>query len=411
MLPLRKNLQRSWTHNMKTRNTETSGSSQILQIPKLIQNDIRERGFHLYKWIDPEEVKLSIERDFLKILKYIAIPLWVLAIIAWLLTVIWFFVVIFFGVFFMMLYLLFLSLKRSRLLTKSSFVVLTDSSISLWGKIVPLSEVGKLQNNIKKVSHTFEEKLFEESWLKNSKWYLMKDLMEQLFWGYRLVLDNRMMRSKDAEKWIIIIILLYTAYIVLMAIVYFFGVLFLWIFWKIIVYANTKYLLWKWEKVIHINTLFWEIDILSEDLREEKYHLKNALSDAYQNDWKDGLLLKINKNIQVIGRVSEEILIKLGLLKQNIESSEYKEMFSFEVFHRWTKKQIEDPLKDILKLLEKNRDILENKAKEIEVQIQESSKIEYKENLKLQLKRVEIQKKEILRYIPVLEVSLEKLRS
>lgn len=86
-------------------------------------------------------------------------------------------------------------------------------------------------------------------------------------------------------------------------------------------------------------------------------------------------------------------------------------MFSFEVFHRWTKKQIEDPLSDILKLLEKNRDILTQVIEEISTQIEETDKIEYKGTLKLQRTRVELQRKEILQYIPILEASLEKLRS
>jgi len=44
---------------------------QVFQIPELIRQDIEERGFHLYTWIDPEEARLSVERDFLKTLKYI----------------------------------------------------------------------------------------------------------------------------------------------------------------------------------------------------------------------------------------------------------------------------------------------------------------------------------------------------
>lgn len=407
---LKKNSQKSLMDKwpMKTKYPE---ESQIFQIPQLIREDIEDRGFHLYNWIDPQEVRLSVEKDFLKTLKYIWIPLWLIAIIAGLLTVIWFFVVIFFGVFLMMLYLLFLSLKRSRLLTKSSFVVLTDSSISLWGKIVSLSEVGKLKKDIQKVSDTFEEDLFGESGLKKSRSHLMRDLMEQLFWGYKLILDNRMIRSRDGEKAIIFLFLLYTAYIVIMSIVYFFWVLFLWVFWKIIVFFNTKYLLWKWEKVIHINTLFWEIDILSENLKEEKHHLKHALSEAYDNDWKDGLLLDIHTHIGRIWKMTEEILIKLWLLKNNIESSEYKEMFSFEVFHRWTKKQIESPISDILKLLEKNKGILSESIEAIHNQIEKTENLSHTWPLKLQLKRLELQRKEILRYIPILEASLEKLRS
>lgn len=55
---------------MKTKYRETSEGPLVLQIPQFIKEDIEDRGFHLYNWIDPEEVRLSVERDFLKILKY-----------------------------------------------------------------------------------------------------------------------------------------------------------------------------------------------------------------------------------------------------------------------------------------------------------------------------------------------------
>lgn len=166
---------------MRIRTDELQESPAVLQIPEKIREDIEEKGFHLYKWITPEEVKLSIERDFLKTLKYIGIPLGVVAIIAGLLTVIGFFVVIFLGVFLMFLYLLVLSLKRSFLLSKSAFVVLTDSSISLGGKIVKLSEIGHIHEDMKDIEEKFEEKLFEESKLSHSKSSLMKEVLDQLF--------------------------------------------------------------------------------------------------------------------------------------------------------------------------------------------------------------------------------------
>jgi hypothetical protein len=54
---------------------------QVLHIPEKIQADIEEKGFHLYKWISPEEVKLSIERDFLKVLKTVGGPLAILSVV------------------------------------------------------------------------------------------------------------------------------------------------------------------------------------------------------------------------------------------------------------------------------------------------------------------------------------------
>lgn len=38
-------------------------------IPKNIQKDIQNKGFYLYEWIGEQDVKQSIERDFLKMIK------------------------------------------------------------------------------------------------------------------------------------------------------------------------------------------------------------------------------------------------------------------------------------------------------------------------------------------------------
>ena len=117
----------------RTRNSENQ-HPEVIRIPKKIQQDINNRGFHLYKWISPDEVKLSIERDFLWVLKFSGIPLAIIAVLVGLisgLNILVFFVTIFFGIGLMFLYLLYLSLHRSRLLSKSAFVVMTDSSISL----------------------------------------------------------------------------------------------------------------------------------------------------------------------------------------------------------------------------------------------------------------------------------------
>jgi len=175
---------------MKTRHDEYSDElPQVLQIPKSVQDDITDKWFHLYKWISPDEVKLSIERDFLRTLKVIWIPLAVISVLAWLIS--WINIWVFFAtiatwVFFVFLYLFFISIKRSALLSKSAFVIMTDSSISLWGKIHKLSDIWGLKKDIDEVSKTFEEDLFWESKLSGAKENLMKEVMDQLraIWAY-----------------------------------------------------------------------------------------------------------------------------------------------------------------------------------------------------------------------------------
>ncbi len=389
---------------------------QVLQIPEKIQTDIEEKGFHLYKWITPEEVKLSIERDFLKTLKYIGIPLGILAIIAGLLTVFGFFVVIFFGIFFMFLYLLFLSLRRSQLLSKSAFVVLTDSSISLGGKIVKLSEIKHLHDDMKHIEEKFEEKLFEDSKLTQSKSTLTKEVLDQLFGGYSFIFNNTgrrwgMGNSRDSEKFLLVVLALYTIYVAVMSVVYFVGVFFLWIFGNIMTKLNTWYLMHRGHTVLEINELFWKIDRSSQDIKSEKIQIGALLDEAHDNNWQDGLLTKIEAGLREINRSANRVVDEVTTLRNTIESSKYKGMFSYSIYNSWVKKQVADPLENILRLLKKHRNILTETQEEIEDQLSQTTKHEHKAALTLQIKRLQMQQAEIEKYIPMLESAVEKLQS
>jgi len=401
---------------MKTRHDEYSDElPQVLQIPKSVQDDITDKWFHLYKWISPDEVKLSIERDFLRTLKVIWIPLAVISVLAWLIS--WINIWVFFAtiatwVFFVFLYLFFISIKRSALLSKSAFVIMTDSSISLWGKIHKLSDIWGLKKDIDEVSKTFEEDLFWESKLSGAKENLMKEVMDQLFWWYKIIMSwmSRWGSSRDSEKAVLLVIWLYTAYAAIMASVYFVWVLFLWVLGSFITWINTKYLVRKWHTVIKINQLFSSLDISSEDIYNEKQSLELLLEEAYNNNWQDGLLLQINQWIWHINSKTQNAIIQVLDLKNTISQSKYSDMFSFPVYNSWIKKQILTPLEQILALLEKNLSLLIQTSKDIEQQITQTHKIEYKSTLELQLQRIELQKREIQRYIPQLQESIDKLK-
>ncbi len=404
---------------MNTRLREDSEHMpQVLQIPKNIQDDITDRWFHLYKWISPDEVKLSIQRDFMNALSKIGNPLAIIAVLAGLIT--WINLFVFFGVifiwtFFLFLYLLFLSLRRSFLLSKSAFVVLTDSSVSLGGKIVKLSEIWTLWKDMKQVSDTFEEELFWPSRLSESHQKLSKQIMTQLFGWYQAIFSwtqkfGRSWLDTDDIRVVLLLVGLYTVYIAIMACVYFVGVFFLLIFLNILTWANTKYLALRWNSVIQINTLFWKLDISSEDLKSEKIILEESLNKAIENQWKDGLLLDINSGIEKITGLSEEAIIYVQNLKKTIKKSDYKDMFSFEVYNTWIKKQIVTPLISIEELLEKNKNILTNTHIEISSQIEDTPEVEYNSPLKMQLTRIEMQQREIELFLPRIKQSIKKLQ-
>ncbi len=404
---------------MKTRkHTDENQGPEVIHIPKKIQEDINERWFHLYKWISPDEVKLSIERDFLRVLKFAWIPLAIIAVLAWFisgLNIIVFFVTIFLGVLIIFLHLLLLSIKRSRLLSKSAFVVMTDSSISLGWKIHKLSDISWMKKDLDHVWNIFEEELFWESKLHSSKKWLMQDVTEQLFWGYKVIFSMFEKRSfsrndKDSVWWILVIIALYTAYIAIMASVYFIWVLFLLILWKLITKVNTWYLMKRWASVIKINQLFWSVDISSQEIRDKKDTLKSLLLRARENDWKDWLLLDINAGIESINDSAQDAVVQVLELKSTITNSRYKDMFRFQVYNSWIKKQISTPLQDILALLESSRDTLLLTQENITDQITQTVKPELQWPLKLQLTRIEMQIKETENFIPKLQNSIDLLR-
>jgi hypothetical protein len=52
------------------------------RLPDEINNQVNERGFHLYEWISSDELKMTLEKDYLNIVKTMSIPLAIIAAIA-----------------------------------------------------------------------------------------------------------------------------------------------------------------------------------------------------------------------------------------------------------------------------------------------------------------------------------------
>ena len=53
-----------------------------IQSPEFIQEQVDERGFYLYEWISSDELRITLERDYLTIVKWASIPLAVITGIA-----------------------------------------------------------------------------------------------------------------------------------------------------------------------------------------------------------------------------------------------------------------------------------------------------------------------------------------
>lgn len=382
---------------------------QKITIPENIQNKVDDRWFYLYEWITPKEVKTSIERDYLKILSFIAFPLWIVSIF----TVI-FWIPIFLGVLwiaflFISFYLLYISIKRSIILNHISNVIITNNAISVWWKIINNDNFVYQKSYIERWEKEFDEDLFWESqiWVQKD-WFLSK-VYENLIniWKYMMKFVTDI--SSDIRL-ILFANIVIAIYFLIVAWVYFVWIFFIWIFWLFIMIVNKAILKFTWHQVYYINWLFEDIDTSSNILLETKNNLTESLNNATQNKWQGWLLVDINSWIEKTNHEANNSIKNILKLKTILENSKYSEIFSFETYNNWIKRQIIEPLNEIKNLLEKNKGILENTIKELENQISITIDITLKNPLELQKTRLEKQNEDFEKYIVLIKSYIDKLK-
>ena len=382
-------------------------------IPENIKKNINEKWFYLYNWIWEKDVKQSIERDFLKIIKnfwtffslFLIIPSVILLFLElrsifyiyfisslWLINI------------FLLIYVTILAIKRSSILRKNSQVILTDSSISINWKINKLNEFTYDQNLVN-IWYLFEENLFKESNIYKTKKWFLKQVFEQIWNWYSKFFD-----LWDNGRVVLIWAILYSIYVLSLWFIYLFWIFFIWIFWIILSFINKLILLKTGHEITIINDNFENIDSDSKDLLIKTTNLSKLLIYAMSNDWKDSLLTKIKTWIEDINKYASSAIDTSTLLKKQIKSSKYKEMFNFSIYNSWIKKQIYIPLKQIIDLLEKNLiKLKENKIK-IEKQILETSDSSLQWALVVSKTRNQMKIEEIQKHINKISIYINKLK-
>lgn len=65
---------------MLTRTLPSPDTSR--ETPEHIEQTVDERGFYLYEWLSPDELRMTLDRDYLEIIRRASIPLAVVTLIA-----------------------------------------------------------------------------------------------------------------------------------------------------------------------------------------------------------------------------------------------------------------------------------------------------------------------------------------
>lgn len=390
-------------------------------IPSFIKNDINEKWFYMYQYISSDEVKTSIQRDFLKIIDKFWVILSLLIIIpaAFLVLIenIFVFHFIFFTIIFLNLlfipYLLFLGIKRSNILRNNAYITITTTHISIDWQIIKIGEKipEKLLKSITKTENIFEEKLFQESHITKSKDNLFQNVIEQIKKWYKKIFSILSWRSsRNSLQLILVLTVIYTVYNIVLFFIYIIQIFVIYIFWIVLNYISKKILIKAGHEIIIINDLFEKIDKNSKELIIEKESLSKKLKEALDNDWKDALLLKINNLLEKINKNAINSTNSNIKLKECIKDSKYKEMFEFNIYNSWIKKQLITPLTEIKDLLQKNLDKLILNKENIEKQIINTMDESLKWPLKLTKQRSIMRIEELKNNIASIQEYINKLQ-
>lgn len=151
-----------------------------------------------------------------------------------------------------------------------------------------------------------------------------------------------------------------------------------------------------------IQTLFGKIYESSLELKSGKKESVSLLTEASQNAWAENLSGKIRDSFELIGEMAENATNDTIKLRKLLESSKYKDIFNFVKYGNWIKTQVIEPIKEILELLEKNKNILEKTVIDLDKQISHTGDPSLQKPLILQKERLILQKENIERIMKML---------
>jgi len=378
--------------------------NELINWNEIIEKDLKEKGFSLYNWISFDELRESVNLDYLYILNKINIFFWILFVLAGIIdfysyretwTTLYLFVyVLLIGYFFVFLWMIIQMLIKSSLFIKITNVVFTDTHIWIWHKLVKYEDSDKIQNDLKDWSKTFQEESNKKSNLKEK----IKTYKDKVFnwdlWKWVDFWDFDWLGKEWAIFWLVVIlfvflywIFLFFFYYVWYFITFFLSHIFVFIM-KIILFFSNKI-------EIKINSKFEELHDYSKIIDSKKntlfWYIEKAKTWYFEqgtnNIW--NLFPDFMKTLQNAMNLSNDLY---SLLKKSV----YQSVFDFEKYDRWITIQIKSPALEMINLLKKTQKDYLIWIEKLENQISKTEDMQYKWPLELQLSQMK-------NYLPFIE--------
>jgi hypothetical protein len=381
---------------------------------------VEDKGFALYEWISPDELRMTLERDYLQIVRWASIPLAIITGIAGFIGFAWgpigtiLAVLLVLGIFYTLVGII-LSVQffiRSYLYTRGANVVITDNHYVAWGNVIDRSDRESIEKSFSKFEKTFDEPFLWESKLEEKKAKAKTELfdnLKEIAWGWGKLLQ-KVWNSRNSWGLVIAILIAGFLYATMMGAIYFIGIFFISLFGRIFSWLAHRYLLATSNTEHVIQSLFGEIDESAKLLEEEKSTTINLLDEATRNNWQDNLFGKINTSTTLLAKLAWTATNDSQKLRSILESSKYNNIFNFVKYGNWVKFQILEPIESILLLLKNNHVTIEKTIISLDTQISETSDPSFQKPLELQKERLLIQKESFERVIVMLEGYKKKLK-
>lgn len=394
----------------ETENTES---------PEFIEQQVDERGFYLYEWISPDELRMSVQLDYLSIIRSASMPLAIVTLIAGFIGFsagipgVILAVLGVLGIFYTIVLAILIAkmLRKSYLYTRGGNVVITDNHYVSNGRVVEKDDIAMQKEAFRELERTFREPLLEPSGLAEHVAMEKDNLMEQMKniasgWG-RLV--QNLGRSRDAAGIIMVLMIAWVLYGSMMALIYFLGVFFVAIMARVFSWIAHRALLALNNTEHRIQTLFQGITRASIALKSGQKQSISLLTDAGRGEWTDNLSSRIRDSFEVISQMAGTATDQSVELRKTLENSKYADIFNFVKYGNWIQWQILSPIEEILLLLTKNRDTITRTIASLDTQITLMIDPSHQKPLILQKERFEMQIESITPMIEMLEEYRQKL--
>ncbi|MDD5770027.1 MAG: hypothetical protein PHE25_03600 [Candidatus Gracilibacteria bacterium] len=320
-------------------------------IPEEIINEVSNRGFYLYRWIKYTDLINILKNELIIVIskfgKYIFIILLILSIIIIPTLVNIFYLLYFLGFFiligiFILLYLTVIGIKHSYYIIKNSFIIITNSSIVINGKIISISNFKEIEKELLEVEKIFQKKLF----LDNKQIFSYKNLVNEFKKGFEKIY------VKKIGGIVFLLLIMYLIHIIIMSFIYFIGTILI-VFISLILGIINKFILKNLgHKVININSLFINIENSSNKIIKNKININKLLLNIKDKIYETGLINSINLEITKFNKNIEHSINLNIKLKNEIKNSKYIDIYDFNIYNLWIKKELIIPLNEFKIILE-----------------------------------------------------------